>query len=236
MSVLKLLKRIFFRKKAEEEQAIEGDSKRFEALQSIEQRFESPIESIEALEQRFKALQSLTEKERLPQKLEIERDSLQLGVVAGYAGKALKEIESSLQRLEEQVPTKEWLQLNLANRLDELIKTFQTHDFFVKEKMSSIESILLKLHELAEKIPQPYKEEIGTAIKEIEEKLPLTPRMEKLIEIVREEKEISYEELAKRLGISISALRGLLSITIRRTDQIERFCKNGKGWVRFKAL
>ena len=45
--------------------------------------------------------------------------------------------------------------------------------------------------------------------------------------------EISYEDLAKELGISISALRGLLTLTLRRTSNIERVRKNGKGWVKY---
>jgi predicted ArsR family transcriptional regulator len=57
--------------------------------------------------------------------------------------------------------------------------------------------------------------------------------MKKLEDIVKEAKEISYTELANRLGITESALRGFLTHCIRRGVKIQRFEKLGKGWVRF---
>jgi hypothetical protein len=58
--------------------------------------------------------------------------------------------------------------------------------------------------------------------------------MEELVSLVKSSKEISYDELAAKLNITISALRGLLSTTAQRTNKIERFMVDGKGWVRFK--
>ncbi|MFQ6120579.1 MAG: hypothetical protein ACE5KE_11945, partial [Methanosarcinales archaeon] len=40
--------------------------------------------------------------------LEVQKDSLQLGIAAGYTGRSLKGIESSLNRIEAQMPTKDW--------------------------------------------------------------------------------------------------------------------------------
>lgn len=57
--------------------------------------------------------------------------------------------------------------------------------------------------------------------------------MAELISIVKEAKEISYEELARRLNIQISALRGLLSNILKRNEMIERFSIDNKGWVRY---
>ena len=58
--------------------------------------------------------------------------------------------------------------------------------------------------------------------------------MDKLIEIVKNKGNLSYDELADDLNITRSALRGLLSNTLKRTSEIERFSKSGKGWVRYK--
>ena len=57
-----------------------------------------------------------------------------------------------------------------------------------------------------------------------------------MLKILQEKGEISYSELSQMLGITESALRGLLSTMSKRLidQKIERFTKNGKGWVRLK--
>jgi predicted ArsR family transcriptional regulator len=57
--------------------------------------------------------------------------------------------------------------------------------------------------------------------------------MKLLEDIVKEVGEISYTELANKLGITESALRGFLTQCIRRGVKIQRFEKLGKGWVKF---
>jgi predicted ArsR family transcriptional regulator len=54
-----------------------------------------------------------------------------------------------------------------------------------------------------------------------------------LISIAKEQGEISYTDLANKLNITEDALRGLLANTMKRTNKIERFAKDGRGWVRF---
>ncbi len=240
------LKRKLMRKKLEET----NDFERFKALesknqslQSLDQSLQALEPSIESLEQRFKALQSLESAsksgenfpvvEKKGEKLEVSKDSLELGLAAGYAAKSLKEIEYALSRIESLMPSKEWMENKVLSELHEIKNGLNSHEKASLERFKALESALQRLNEMSKTLPEPLKEKFQEEIQKIEKNLPLTPKMEKLLEIVKEKGEISYEDLAKELGISISALRGLLTLTLRRTSNIERVRKNGKGWVKY---
>ena len=61
--------------------------------------------------------------------------------------------------------------------------------------------------------------------------------MKKVVLKVKDKSELfRYKDLAERLGISVSSLRGLLTTMCRRTQEIERFTRNGVGWVRLKEF
>jgi hypothetical protein len=183
--------------------------------------------------------QSLNQSEEKPQPIELERESLQIGIAAGYTGRSIKEIESSLVRIESQMTSKEWFiaQFGDPKKIIELLESIRdilkTHDDLTMKHFEVIESSLSSLQGIAKKAPEPIRTEMLNQLNIIESNLPLTPKMRQLEDIVKNVGEISYAELANRLGITESALRGFLTQCIRRGVKIQRFEKLGKGWVRF---
>lgn len=67
----------------------------------------------------------------------------------------------------------------------------------------------------------------------IVKRMPLTQRMEELLEIVKESKEISFADLAIKMNIDISDLRSLLSIMTKRTNMVERYRVHRVGWIKY---
>ena len=178
--------------------------------------------------------QSISEKESLkPQLIELQKDSLQLGVAAGYTSKFIKDIDSSLNRIESQMVTKEWFTSQFEDRTPELIELLKEHEEKQEKRFETIQSLIQSLQKTAKKAPEPIRTELFEQIKAVEAQLPLTDKMKRLVNVVKEAGQITYADLAIRLGITENALRGLLSNTVRRTDKIQRFKRNGKGWVRF---
>ena len=169
-----------------------------------------------------------------PTSIELQKDSLQLGLAAGYTGRSLRGIESSLIRIESQIPSKDWFLAIFEGRIQELINLFRIHDENEHKRFESMQSILISLQRSAEKAPEPLKSELMYHVRAIESQLPLTPKMKELLEFVRQAGEISYDELHIKLNITVPALRGLLANMTKRTSQIERFEKDGKGWVKYK--
>ena len=165
--------------------------------------------------------------------VELQKDSLQLGIAAGYTGRSLKEIESSLNRIETLMPTKDWFISQFEDQTPKLIDLLKTHEENTQKRFESIQNILISLQKLIINAPEPLKTELIQRIGSIEKQLPLTSKMKELLQIVNQYNEISYDELASKLNISVSALRGLLANIMKRTNEIERFEKNRKGWVRF---
>jgi hypothetical protein len=166
--------------------------------------------------------------------VELEKDSLQLGIAAGYTGRSLRGIESSLLRIESQMPSKEWMLLQFKDKSPEIINALIQHDENDRKRFESISNTLLSVKGIAEISPEPIRSILTKKIDSIEAQLPLTSKMEEILTIVRDSKEISYQELATKTGlVEISGLRGLLSNMIKRTNKIERFEKKGKGWVRY---
>jgi hypothetical protein len=170
--------------------------------------------------------------------VELQRESVQLGLAAGYTGRALKEIEASLVRIESQLLTKDWLlaQFGDQSRIVQLLTlikdTLKTHDELTMKRFESLESAIYSLQGIAQRAPEPVRTEMLKEIRTIEAQLPPSPKMLELIDIVKRSGEISYTDLAANLGITESALRGLLTLTIRRTGAVQRFERAGRGWVR----
>lgn len=191
--------------------------------------------AVESLQERSKSPEEIKEieEEQAPSVIELQKDSLQLGVAAGYTGRSIKQIESSLSRIESQMPTRDWFSSQFEDRTPELINLFEKHEKNEQKRFEAMQNVLASLQKTAEKAPEPLKREISEQIMAMERQLPLTPKMKKLLQVVKETKEISYEGLHIKLDISVSALRGLLSNMAKRTDQIDRFEKDGKGWVRY---
>ena len=115
--------------------------------------------------------------------------------------KTLKNIEENLKRIENKID------FNLPTKDWILANISSKQDF---------EKILEKLAEINEKIG----EKIGKQKNEI---------IEKIVKIVKERKEISYDELASLIGISRSYLRYILSTT--EIPNVGKTIKNKKGYL-----
>lgn len=176
-----------------------SDSKRFETIESDSK-------------QKFDEKTIYPEIGGETQQLSIDRDSVQLGIAAGYTGRSIKSMESALNRIESQMASKDWLII----KLEEERKFYQQLFDNLFQKLDSLYQLLSQRLEKS-----AYRDE------------RLSSKMAELILIVKETREISYENLAERLNIKISALRGLLSNTLKRNDMIERFSVSNRGWVRY---
>lgn len=242
---MRLIDRIlqFLRKKRSPE-AIQSASSDFKALQSdttaLQQRSKALEYSLQALEsaQTLERLQSIEEKSHIEpemKKIELQTESLQLGVAAGYVGRSLREIENSLIRIESQMITKDWFSMEVKEKILKLLEIAKKHEEEEEERFKALQSALSNLRSLAGSAPEPIKSEMFKQIETIESKLPLTSKMMEVLQILKETKKISYNDLSKRLGISVSSLRGLLTNMARRTSEIERITKDGQGWVRLRS-
>jgi len=206
-------------------------------------RHPSKLQSIESINQadiqssiNHSIIESIREEQKIPESppsLELQKDSLQLGIAAGYTGKFIKDVESSLNRIESNMVTKDWFTSQFEDQTPKLIDLMKEHDESQQKRFSTIENLLNSLQKTATKVPEPLKTELFEQIRTIEAQLPITHKMQQLLSIVKEFGEINYAELATRLDITQSALRGLLSTTLKRTNKIQRFKKQGRGWVRF---
>ncbi len=241
MGFVDRLKRLFKRSKAiealESPQPSESENskeKRVEAIEKTE-ALESPIESIKSLEA-LQALESpITSKQEEAKKdsetIELQKESIKFGLAAGYFGRSIREIENTLSKLESDLPNKEWIISKLDEKFERLESILKDHDSRTSILLSQIYSMLMDIKGVAEKAPEPIKTQLLTRIEAAKTKI-LTPRMKDAINIIKDRKEISYEDLAREMGISVSALRGLLSLIVARYPYIERFTRNGKGWVK----
>ncbi len=141
---------------------------------------------------------------------EIERDSYQLGLAAGYTGRSIKEIEASLTRIEAQMVTKDWFEIKLQ-QIDRRIEDIEKALGIIKGAAPGIEQQKLA----------------------ITKRMPLTRRMEDVLKGIKEAGEISFADLALKMNMDVSDLRSLLSIMTKRTNAVERFRIHRVGWVKY---
>ena len=176
----------------------------------------SRIES-HRIENRFKidekSIQIDAESNRIDEKS--RQDVFKLGFLTGYVGKSLESIEDSLKRLESLTPSKDWLESKFQDFISKLMdeirsvkESVDTHESNQEKRFNILNESLNRLESLASKAPSPLKEEILEEVETLKQNLPLTPRMEKLLSIVEEHGEISYKQLAEKMGISTDSLRG----------------------------
>lgn len=187
-----------------------NDSERFKSIAIDSEAMQIDRSSIEPKEPRSIISSSNIDSnyQDTSSKLSLEKDSIQLGMAAGYTSRSIRDIESSLIRIESQMVTKDWLSSHLSN--------YQFNLSRIIEKLEIIYNLLQN---------EPVKD--GDA------KEKITSRMRDLIDAVKVSREISYEDLSRNLGMETSALRGLLSNTIRRYPILERFERSNRGWVRY---
>jgi len=170
--------------------------------------------------------------------LDLQKESVQLGLAAGYTGRALRDIERSLVRIESSMPSRDWFTIEFGDQkkvvelLESIRNILKIHDDLTMKHFEMLENTIYALQGIAQKAPEPVKTEILKEIRSIEANLPPTPKMQQLITTVKQAGEINYTNLANALGITESALRGLLTLTIRRTSAVQRFERDGKGWVK----
>ncbi len=245
MGIFDKFKQIFKKKPA-----IESASKRFNSdLKRSNNRFkalESDANLTDFDEKQSKIgenhheNQGIMESTNLSQPVELQKESLQLGVAAGYTGRAIREIESSLDRIERRMASREWItsvfgdQSKTPQMLTEIKESLEKHDSNASKRFETIEIALNRMILSAKDAPEPLKRELIAEIESIKANLPLSPKMRRLVISVKDAGRISYDDLAIRLDITRSSLRGLLANTMRRTTDIERFSVSGKGWVRYR--
>jgi type I site-specific restriction endonuclease len=172
---------------------------------------------------------------------EIDESSFKLGVASGYTGHSIRNIEGALNRIESQMVTRDWFNVQFEDKTPELLQEIEKlhqellfHEKNEEKRFEIIQNILEKMKNIANIAPTDIKFNLLDQIKAVESQLPLTKKMEELISAAKASGQLSYEDLASKLNITVSALRGLLSTTIQRTNKIERFMVEGKGWVRIK--
>lgn len=166
--------------------------------------------------------------------IRLQKDSLELGMAAGYAGHSLKSLESAMERLESSVITKQWAEAYLLP----FLKSIDDNE---QRRFETLLSLLNYLKGTSVKAPKNIQLELQKPIQDIETQIAqspkLTPQTQKLFFILKEVGEISYSDLYKRMGMeSEDGLRGFLSVVDQKTGMIERFEKEGnrKKWVRLK--
>lgn len=173
---------------------------------------------------------------------QINKESFQLGLASGYTGRSIRNIEDSLTRIESNMVSKDWFRTEFEDTTPKLLEMMQSLRFLLQEHdlneikhFQAIHDSLERMSTTAKMAPEPIKHEILHEIETIRHEIPLSPKMKELISVVKQSGQLSYEELAARLGITVSGLRGLLANTLVRTTEIERFLVDGKGWVRYKT-
>jgi DNA-directed RNA polymerase specialized sigma24 family protein len=163
----------------------------------------------------------------------LHKDSFELGLATGYTGKSIKDVESSLNRIESQIVTKDWFSNTFEDKTPELVEAIKKHEENDQKRFEMLVNLLKSPQTAPGETPETLRTNIFVA-RSIESQLQLTPKMQELVNIVKGVGEISYKDLAQKLLISEDALRGLLSNTIRRSRLIERFEQKNRGWVKYR--
>lgn len=234
MGVFDWIKKII---KKTEEKTIASDTYRYESIPSDTYRYESYDTTIR-IDESLKTQKSIEDKNSIT----LEKDSLKLGVAAGYISRYLIDIEDSLKRLESMMTSKDWIMINILPKLDQTISAIQQlkeiiskHEANEEKRFEIIYDSINKLRSIQPTLPEKSQNIISETIENLK-RASLTPKMEEILRIVKEKGEISYLELSEKMNITIDSLRGILSKMCKITDEIERFEKEGKGWVRYKAI
>ncbi|MGC9059054.1 MAG: hypothetical protein ACP5H3_01440 [Candidatus Aenigmatarchaeota archaeon] len=253
MSWIEKLKNLLFGRKSNERFIDSSDSNRSESIaidrlidsnQSINQSEVPPQTKLEHVSQiQEKHVSQTTDLQSTEDKktISIEKESLQLGVAAGFVSRSLLNIEDSLDRIEHLMPSKEWITMNLTTKIEQIQSILQAlqellskHETNEEKRFEVIIEAINRLKTTASSLPEPQRSEILSSVETIK-KAAMPSKMQKIIEILKERKEISYAELASLLNITQDGLRGLLSRMAKEYGYIERFEKDNKGWVRLKS-
>ena len=248
MGVISFIKNILFGEKQPERfsdsqrfesmnQSIRSDLNRAESERIDMNRYESMNQSIES--PRSTIISS--EKEEKPT-ISIDKESLKVGMAAGYISRSLISIEDGIERIEISMPSKEWITMNILPKIEQVQQAIYNireilmdHERNEEKRFEVLLEAINKLKTMAPSLPEPIKTEILSTVASLKS-ATLTPKMQQILDILKERREISYQELAEKLGITTDGLRGILSRMVKVCDEIERFEKDGKGWIRIKSI
>jgi hypothetical protein len=159
--------------------------------------------------------------------IEIEKESLQLGVAAGYTGRFIQDIHTTLNRIETLMPSKDWLVMQLREQ-------FSQHEENEQKRFETLVNALNTIHSISIEAPEPVKARLLDTLSTAESRLGLSNRMKELVQLVKYSGEVSYPDLAKKMDLTESGFRSLLAMTLRRTNEVEKFERDGRKWLRYK--
>mgnify|MGYP000335377065 CR=1 FL=1 len=248
MSVISFIKKILFGEKQPERfsdsqrfesmnQSIRSDLNRVESERIDLNRFESMNQSIEST----KSTIISSDKEE-KSTISIDKESLKVGMAAGYISRSLISIEDGIERIEISMPSKEWITMNILPKIEQVQQAIYNikeilmdHERNEEKRFEVLLEAINKLKTIAPSLPEPIKTEILSTVASLKS-ATLTPKMQQILDILKERREISYQELAEKLGITTDGLRGILSRMVKVCDEIERFEKDGRGWIRIKSI
>jgi hypothetical protein len=248
MSVISFIKKILFGEKQPERfsdsqrfesmnQSIRSDLNRVESERIDLDRFESMNQSIEST----KSTIISSDKEE-KSTISIDKESLKVGMAAGYISRSLISIEDGIERIEISMPSKEWITMNILPKIEQVQQAIYNikeilmdHERNEEKRFEVLLEAINKLKTIAPSLPEPIKTEILSTVASLKS-ATLTPKMQHILDILKEKREISYQELAEKLGITTDGLRGILSRMVKVCDEIERFEKDGRGWIRIKSI
>jgi hypothetical protein len=162
-----------------------------------------------------------------PSSIELNKESVQLGLAAGFTGRSIHDIDASLNRIETLMASKDWMTVQLDEH-------FRQHESNEQQRLETILNALNSLHSISLEAPEPVKTKLLDRITVAETHLGLSNRMKELIQIVKYYGEVNYFDLAHKMNITESGLRSLLTMTLRRTNEIEKFERDNRKWLRYK--
>jgi hypothetical protein len=159
--------------------------------------------------------------------IDLDKESVQLGLAAGFTGRSIHDIDSSLNRIEALMTSKDWMTVQLDEH-------FRQHEENEQHRLETIINALNSLHSISLEAPEPLKTKLLDKITATETHLGLSNRMKELIQLVKYYGEVNYFDLAHKMNITESGLRSLLTMTLRRTNEIEKFERDNRKWLKFK--
>ena len=162
-----------------------------------------------------------------PSSIELNKESVQLGLAAGFTGRSIYDINTTLNRIETLMPSKDWLTIELSEH-------FRHHEENEQRRLETIITALNSIHSISLEAPEPLKTKLLDRISKAEGNLGLSNRMRELIQMVKYYKEVNYSDLAQKMNLTESGLRSLLTMTLRRTNEIEKFERDNRKWLKYK--
>ncbi|MFZ8830358.1 MAG: winged helix-turn-helix transcriptional regulator, partial [Candidatus Aenigmatarchaeota archaeon] len=245
---ISLIKKILFGEKQPERFS---DSQRFESMNQLIRsdlnRSESEridLNRSESMNQSIESSKStiISSDKEEKSTISIDKESLKVGMAAGYISRSLISIEDGIERIEISMPSKEWITMNILPKIEQVQQAIYNikeilmdHERNEEKRFEVLLEAINKLKTIAPSLPEPIKTEILSTVASLKS-ATLTPKMQQILDILKEKREISYQELAEKLGITTDGLRGILSRMVKVCDEIERFEKDGRGWIRIKSI